>query len=152
MSHLALRQRLGTLRTISSLPFVLWRHRLSRGSSLSFRQCNRLHNRSRTCLGHCFRQARQARHTNPTRTPCLDRRLDPAVVCQRVSLACPRQLQWNCLRLLRWHFQFVLTRTFRRICSALTGHSNRRFRMSKFVSPVQIVFEPLRVRRSQSVR
>ena len=75
VSHLALRQRLGTFRTISSLPFVLWPHRLSRVSLLSLRQCNRLHDRSRTCLRNCLRQARQARHTSQIRTPCLYRRL-----------------------------------------------------------------------------
>ena len=46
-----------------------------------------------------------------------------------------------------WHFQFVLTRTFRRICSALIGHNNSHLRIGEFVSPVQIVFEPLRVHR-----
>ena len=43
--------------------------------------------------------------------------------------------------------EIVLTRTFRRISAALNGHRNRRFRIGEFVSPVQIVSKPLRMRR-----
>ena len=34
-----------------------------------------------------------------------------------------------------------------RICSSMNGHSNRRFQIGEFVSPVHIVFEPLCVHR-----
>ena len=152
MSHLALRQKLGTFRTTSSLPVVLWPHRLSRAPPLSIRQCYRFHDRSRTCLRICFRQARQARRIRPTRTPCLCRSLDPAVVLPactiRMSTSASAELpEAPPVRGFLWRFQFVLTCTFRRIRSALTGHSNRRFQVGEFVSPVQIVFEPLRVHR-----
>ena len=74
--------RAWNFRTISSLPFVLWPHRLSRVSLLSLRRWNLpgstiVHD---TCPRNCFRQARQARRTRPIRTPCLCRRLEvPAV-------------------------------------------------------------------------
>ena len=57
MSHLSLLRRLGTFRTTSSLRFVLWPHRFSRASLLSLCQCNRLHDRSRTCLRNCVGHA-----------------------------------------------------------------------------------------------
>ena len=94
MSHLSLLQKLGTFRSTSSLPFVLWPHRLSRASLLSLHQCDRLHDRSRTCLINGFRRARQARHT-----PCLCRHQNPAVVCQRVYHShVTHQLHPNCLK------------------------------------------------------
>ena len=46
-----------------------------------------------------FRQARRARYIRPIRTPCHRRRLAPTVVSQRVSLACPHQLQPSCSKL-----------------------------------------------------
>ena len=152
MSHLALCQRLGFFRTISSLPFVLWPHRLSRALLLSLRQRIRLHDRSRTCLRNCFSSTSSSSshtsnpHTMSLSPPGSSGRLPACItlVSTSTSAELPKVPPVSAdsrgvSHLLDVHVSSHL------FC--LTGHSNRRIRTGEFILCVQSVLDPLRVHR-----